>query len=107
MPVSYSASRARRLRNWDQTFIPKLFSRGLILYGDPIHVLSPEDLITYKAVFDRAKDWQDIASIVYAAPEPLDFGYVRDWLERIDAPEGRRLARLDRLIASGGRDLGA
>ena len=38
VPVSYSAARARRLRNWDQTFIPKLFSRGVILYGEPIHV---------------------------------------------------------------------
>ncbi|ANM29044.1 hypothetical protein ABI59_04720 [Acidobacteria bacterium Mor1] len=38
VPVSYSAGRARRLRNWDQTFIPKLFSRGVIVYGEPIHV---------------------------------------------------------------------
>jgi len=80
--------------------------RRVDFYGDPIHVLSPEDLITYKAVFDRAKDWQDIAGVLFACPEPLDLGYVRSWLERIDAPEGGRLARLAKLVASGGRELG-
>jgi hypothetical protein len=74
--------------------------------GDRIHVLSPEDLIVYKATFDRPKDWEDIAGILFAAAEPLDLDYCRRWLERIDAPEGRRLARLELLIASGGRDLG-
>jgi hypothetical protein len=76
-------------------------------YGDPIHILSAEDLITYKATFDRDKDWRDIASIVYACDEPLDYDYVRHWLQRIDGPEGRRLARFERVVASRGRDLGA
>ena len=80
--------------------------RRVDFYGDPIHILSPEDLITYKATFNRDKDWQDIAGMIYASEEPLDFGYVRHWLERIDSEDGLRLARLERLIASGGRDLG-
>jgi len=81
--------------------------RRVDFYGDPIHILSAEDLITYKASFDREKDWRDIASIVYACDEPLDVDYVRRWLERIDGPEGRRLARFERVVASRGRDLGA
>jgi hypothetical protein len=80
--------------------------RRVDFYGDPIHVLSAEDLVTYKATFDRSKDWEDIAGVLYACPEPLDLDYVRGWLARIDSPEGARLARLERLIASGGRDLG-
>jgi hypothetical protein len=76
-------------------------------YGDPIHILSAEDLITYKATFDREKDWHDIAGMIYACEEPLDYDYVRDWLARIDGPERRRLARLEKLIQSGGQDLGA
>ena len=80
--------------------------RRVDFYGDPIHVLSPEDLITYKATFDREKDWTDIASIVYACDEPLDFDYVRGWLARIDGPEQARLRRLERVVASNGRDLG-
>lgn len=80
--------------------------RRVDFYGDPIHVLSAEDLIVYKATFDREKDWRDIATIVYACDEPIDYDYVRHWLERIDAPERRRLERFERVAASRGRDLG-
>ena len=59
--------------------------RRVDFYGDPIHILSPEDLMTYKATFNRDKDWQDIAGMIYASEEPLEFDYVRHWLERIDA----------------------
>lgn len=80
--------------------------RRVDFYGDPIHILSPEDLIAYKATFDRDKDWQDIAGIIYACEESLDFDYVRHWLGRIDSEAGPRRTRLERLIASGGRDPG-
>jgi hypothetical protein len=40
-----------------------------------------------------------------ACSMPLDLDYVRHWLRRIDSEEGARLARLERLIASGGRNL--
>jgi hypothetical protein len=79
--------------------------RRVDFYGDPIHVLSAEDLIVYKATFDRAKDWRDIAGMIFACPEPMDFDYVRGWLERIDDAEGRRRAHLERLIESNGVDL--
>ncbi|MDJ0786969.1 MAG: hypothetical protein QNK05_09210 [Myxococcota bacterium] len=104
---------------WDATPIDLFFAydplhqsslgrrRRVDFYGDPIHILSPEDLITYKATFDREKDWRDIAGIVFACNEPLDIDYVREWLGRIDGPEGLRLARLERVVASGGQDLGA
>jgi len=42
--------------------------------------------------------------MIFASPAPLDFDYVRHWLERIDSPERRRLIRLERLIASGGAE---
>ncbi|MBW2273525.1 MAG: nucleotidyl transferase AbiEii/AbiGii toxin family protein [Deltaproteobacteria bacterium] len=74
--------------------------------GDPIHVLSPEDLMTYKVVFNREKDWRDIAEMVYAANEALDFDYVREWLERILEQGDPQLQRLQKIIDSGGTDLG-
>jgi len=79
--------------------------RRVDFYGDPIHILSAEDLILFKATFDRDKDWHDIAGMIYASPEALDFDYVRRFLERIDSQEGRRLARLEALVASGGENL--
>ncbi len=38
IPVSFSASPARRLRSWDRTLLPRFFSRGLFVYGPPIRV---------------------------------------------------------------------
>jgi hypothetical protein len=76
--------------------------RRVDFYGDPIHVLSAEDLIVYKATFNRSKDWDDIAGMIFASPSPLDFDYARGWLERIDDDGRERLSRLERLIASGG-----
>ena len=102
---------------WDQTPIDLFFAydalhtssrerrRKVDFYGDTIHILSAEDLITYKATFDRDKDWRDIASVLYACGTPLDLDYVRGWLERIDGPERRRIERFDALVASGGTEL--
>ena len=78
--------------------------RRVDFYGDPIHILSAEDLIVYKAAFNRSKDWDDIAGMILASPEPLDFDfdYARRWLERIDDTDRHRLSRLEGLIATGG-----
>jgi hypothetical protein len=101
---------------WDGTPIDLFFSydalhrssmerrRAVDFYGDPIHILSAEDLMIYKATFNRPKDWNDIAGMIFACQEPMDFNYVRSWLERIDEEEGLRLARLERLIQSGGAE---
>ncbi len=104
---------------WEETPIDLFFAydplhqsslerrRRVDFYGDPIHILSAEDLITYKATFDREKDWRDIAGILFACDQPLDYDYIRGWLTKIDGPEGHRLARLEQLIRSGGHDFGA
>ena len=78
--------------------------RRVDFYGDPIHILSAEDLLVYKAAFNRRKDWDDIAGMILASPEPLDFDYARLWLERIDDADHARLSRLEALIASGGTE---
>ncbi len=79
--------------------------RSVDFYGDRIHILSAEDLMVYKATFNRSKDWNDIAAMIFSSPEPLDFNYVREWLERIDDAERLRLGRLEGLIESGGAEL--
>lgn len=38
IPVTFSASPARRLRSWDRTLVPRFFARGLFVYGDPIRI---------------------------------------------------------------------
>jgi len=38
IPVTFSAAPARRLKTWDKTLLPKFFSKGIFVYGDPIVV---------------------------------------------------------------------
>jgi len=102
---------------WDGTPIDLFFAydplhessmrrRRRVDFGaDRIHVLSAEDLIVYKLIFDRDKDWRDIAEMVFAANDPLDFDYVRDWLDRILEADAPQRDRLERLIDSGGAEL--
>jgi hypothetical protein len=102
---------------WERTPIDVFFSydplhessmrrrRRVDFGGDPIHVLSAEDLMVYKVLFNREKDWNDIAEMVYAANESLDFDYVRDWVGRISGA-GAQLERLQRVIDTGGREIG-
>jgi hypothetical protein len=62
--------------------------------GDSIHVLSPEDLVVFKALFDRDKDWRDIDELLFAAGGDFDAGYLREWLGRIVGVDDARYRRL-------------
>jgi lysophospholipid acyltransferase (LPLAT)-like uncharacterized protein len=68
IPVTFSASPVRRLRSWDGTMIPKLFSRGLFVYGRPIEVARDADdaeqerkRLELEAELDRITDAADDA----------------------------------------------
>lgn len=61
--------------------------------GETIHVLAAEDLIIFKAIFDRDKDWRDIAEIVFAVGNELDADWIESWLERIVGREDERYGR--------------
>ncbi len=61
--------------------------------GDWLHVLAAEDLLVFKAIFDREKDWLDIDELVFSMAEELDASYARDWLERIVGPDDARYTR--------------
>lgn len=61
--------------------------------GETIHVLSAEDLVVFKAIFDREKDWRDIAELVFAAEAELDTKWITRWLERIVGREDERYRR--------------
>lgn len=69
-----------------------------------IPILSCEDLVVFKAMFDRAKDWLDIEQILFAYPE-FDIGYVDHWLRELIGPDDERLVRLsEALRTASGRD---
>jgi lysophospholipid acyltransferase (LPLAT)-like uncharacterized protein len=68
IPVTFSASPARRLRTWDGTLVPKFFSRGVFVYGDPIVVArdasesaQEERRLALESELDRITDQADDA----------------------------------------------
>lgn len=61
--------------------------------GVEIPVLGPEELVVFKAVFDRTKDWADIEAVV--AARTVDLATVRRLLVELLGPEDQRLQRLD------------
>ena len=69
--------------------------------GDTIHVLAPEDLVVFKAIFDREKDWRDIAELAFAMEGELEVGWILDWLLRIVGPEDERFRRCNAALRAG------
>lgn len=66
IPVTFSASPARRLRTWDRTLLPKLFSKGVFVYGRPVVVprdatpaSQEEKRLALEAELDRITDHAD------------------------------------------------
>jgi len=49
MPVAFAAKRVTLLRSWDRMIIPKPFSRGVIVYGEPVVVPRDGDPETWRA----------------------------------------------------------
>jgi hypothetical protein len=66
--------------------------------GDAIHVLSAEDLLIFKALFDRDKDWRDLEELAFALGADLDATYARDWMARITGPDDERYAKLEGIL---------
>jgi len=75
--------------------------RARVPFGgdDAIHVLTAEDLLVFKALFDREKDWRDIEELVFAMADELDRAYARGWLERIVGEEDERFQRVEAAFA--------
>jgi hypothetical protein len=61
--------------------------------GETIHVLAAEDLVIFKAIFSRDKDWRDIAELVFAMADELDAEWIERWLDRIVGREDERYRR--------------
>jgi hypothetical protein len=69
-------------------------TRQVDFIGVAIPVISPEDIIICKALFNRPKDWLDIEN-VFRVREHLDSGYIRRWLEEFREPDDERIRRIE------------
>lgn len=70
--------------------------------GVPINVLSAEDLVICKTLFDRDKDWLDIQEILMHQDHALDLSYVFRWLAEMVGPDNTRFTRLRSMAEKDG-----
>jgi len=92
---------------WDDTPIDLFFAadpfhaevarrcRAVPFAGRTIRVLGPDDLAVFKALFDRPKDWVDIATMRDANTIAVDVA--ADRLAALLGPDDSRIERLRRL----------
>lgn len=84
---------------WDTTALDLFFSydpfhtvtaarvREAPYAGSTIPIHSPEDVILHKLLFNRAKDWRDIADMLYTQQDALDLASIRNWLHYFFPPD--------------------
>ena len=70
-------------------------ARDVPFAGRQIRVLGPVELVLFKALFDRPKDWVDIATVVEAGV--VERSVVRRRLAKLVGPTDPRVAKWDAL----------
>lgn len=78
------------VRSGDDLRLSAFQRRQRVDYGPPIghvYIHSPEDLILYKLIYfdisQQPKHSRDIAAILHAKKDQLDFGYIEQWTTRL------------------------
>lgn len=69
--------------------------------GHELAVLTAEDLIVFKLVAGRARDYEAVAAIINARGKQLDVDYITGWLEQFDASD-----RWERAVDEARREVG-
>ncbi len=70
-----------------------------------IRVLAAEDLMLFKLLFDRPKDWIDIEKMAIQQAGLLELGYVRRWLGELLPVGDPRAGRLERILIASQSDV--
>jgi hypothetical protein len=68
-------------------------------YGEPLSVLSAEDIVLFKTLFNRPKDWPDIEQLLAVQGRGFDAGYARRWVAEMLPPDDSARKRLELLLA--------
>lgn len=79
-------------------FFHKALERTLTttFFGQPIRVVSPEDLILFKLIAFRPQDQQDIQAILAIKGKTgLQLDYLREWARRMVRPTDKKLKQLE------------
>ncbi len=80
LPISFSAVNCVRLKGWDRLIVPRLFTRGVVIWGRPIHVRrrasqdevrTARDALEFQLHAITAQADRICGQPVPVAPEPL------------------------------------
>ncbi len=66
--------------------------------GGSIQILSAEDLVVFKVIFNRAKDWLDVEQVLRTQGEHFDRAYALRWLDDMVGTEDSARVRFAELI---------
>ncbi len=68
--------------------------------GQSLIVLSSEDIVVFKIIFNRPHDWDDVEQIVIEQGAAIDLEYVNHWLIEILGADDSRIARLAEVVTA-------
>ncbi|GFE58116.1 lysophospholipid acyltransferase family protein [Geobacter sp. AOG1] len=54
IPIAFSASSVWRMKSWDRFLIPRPFSRGVFVVGEPLHYREGEDMEVFRLRIEHA-----------------------------------------------------
>jgi hypothetical protein len=110
--VDVSGERQRKLERDGQVRLPwDRYSLDLFLSTHPFHescakrvrlvpfadveipILAGEDLVVFKLLFNRTKDWIDIEQVLFVQAGRFDIGYVDHWAMELLGQDDERVAR--------------
>ena len=67
-----------------------------------IAILSPEDLVVFKTIYGRGRDFRDIQEIFLCMGDELDLDYTLRWLERFMDENDERIVKLHQAMVERG-----
>ena len=71
----------------------------VVLLGRHVPILSAEDLVVLKLLFNRHKDVVDVERMLQTSTEGLDTAYIRRWLIECVGADDSRIATFESLLA--------
>lgn len=71
--------------------------RSVVLFGRPLWILAPEDLVVLKMMFFRRKDVADVEAVLRDLGDELDLAWIRRKLVRLAGKEDERIGSWDQI----------
>jgi lysophospholipid acyltransferase (LPLAT)-like uncharacterized protein len=75
IPATYSVSNRKIIGSWDRFIIPRPFSKGAIVWGQPIHVpknVKPEEIEKYRQIIEDELNTICVEADIHCGQSPIE-----------------------------------